>query len=100
MKESCGEAKDESGAATGPWGKLTVQVKLGRNGRSKGVTVPASHADKPAGRCITNAFTGLIFPPWAGEDTDVDWEVELVAPAPPPAPSTPPKGAPPPPKKK
>ncbi len=99
VKDSCGEAKDESGVATGPWGKVTVQVMLGRNGRSKGVTIPASHADKPVGRCMTNAFTNLTFPPWAGEDTQVDWEVELTPPAPPPAPSGSAKPAPPPKKK-
>jgi pyruvate/2-oxoglutarate dehydrogenase complex dihydrolipoamide acyltransferase (E2) component len=87
VKDSCGDARDESGVATGPWGKLTIQVVLGHAGRVKEVTVPASHADKPAGRCISNAFSGLIFPPWAGEDTPIDWEVELVQPAA-PAPAT------------
>ena len=83
-KDSCGDAKDDSGAATGPWGKVTIQVMLGRNGHSKAVTVPASHAEKPVGRCIVNAFSNLTFPPWAGQDTQVDWEVELVQPAAPP----------------
>ncbi|HRG96160.1 MAG TPA: hypothetical protein PLR99_07930 [Polyangiaceae bacterium] len=87
VKDSCGDARDESGVATGPWGKLTIQVVLGHAGRVKEVTVPASHADKPAGRCISNAFSGLIFPPWAGEDTPIDWEVELMQPAA-PAPAT------------
>lgn len=90
VKDSCGEAKDDNGVATGPWGKVTIQVMLGRNGHSKGVTVPASHADKASGRCIVNAFSNLAFPPWAGQDTQIDWEVELVQPAPPP-PTTPPK---------
>lgn len=88
VKESCGEAKDENGVASGPFGKVTIQVLLGRNGHSKGVTVPASHAEKPAGKCIVNAFSNLAFPPWAGQDTSVDWEVELVQPA---APAAPPK---------
>ena len=86
VKDSCGDARDESGAATGPWGKVTIHLVLGRAGRVKEVTVPASHADKPAGRCISNAFSGLVFPPWAGDDTPLDWEVELVQPAA-PAPS-------------
>lgn len=88
VKESCGEAKDENGVASGPFGKVTIQVLLGRNGHSKGVTVPASHAEKPSGKCIVNAFSNLAFPPWAGQDTSVDWEVELVQPA---APAAPPK---------
>jgi len=90
VKESCGEAKDDNGVASGPWGKVTIQIMLGRNGHSKNVTLPPSHADKPAGKCIANAFSNLAFPPWAGQDTQVDWEVELVQPAAPP-PATPKK---------
>lgn len=89
VKESCGEAKDDNGVASGPWGKVTIQVMLGRNGHTKAVTLPASHAEKPAGKCIFNAFSNLAFPPWAGQDTQIDWEVELVQP--PPAPATPKK---------
>lgn len=80
VKDNCGAAKDEEGKATGPWGKLTVQVQLGHTGRSKGVTIPAPYADKPVGKCIQNAFSNLTFPPWGGQDTQVDWEVELVQP--------------------
>ncbi len=90
VKDSCGDAKDENGVASGPWGKVTIQIMLGRNGHSKDVTVPGSHADKPVGRCIVNAFSNLHFPPWAGQDTQVDWEIELVQPPPPP-PTTPKK---------
>jgi hypothetical protein len=79
-KDNCGHAKDESGKATGPWGKVTIQVMLGHNGHSKEVTVPAPYADKPVGRCIEMAFTNLTFPPWAGADTQVTQEVELVEP--------------------
>lgn len=81
VKDNCGQAKDENGKATGPWGKVTVQVMLGANGRSKGVTVPAPYQGKPVGNCIEKAFTSLSFPPWAGSDTQVDWEVELVDPS-------------------
>lgn len=80
VKENCGAAKDEEGKATGPWGKLTLQVQLGHAGRSKGVVVPPPYAEKPVGKCIEKAFANLIFPPWAGQDTQVDWEVELVQP--------------------
>lgn len=80
VKENCGAAKDEDGKATGPWGKLTLQVQLGHAGRSKGLTVPPPYADKPVGKCIEKAFSNLIFPPWAGQDTQLDWEVELVQP--------------------
>ena len=84
MKDNCGHAKDDSGKAVGPWGKANVKVMLGHNGHSKGVTVPAPFDGKAPGNCISKAFSNLTFPPWAGADTEVDWEVEVVNPAEPP----------------
>jgi len=81
VKENCGAAKDETGKATGPWGKVTIQIALGRNGHSKEVTVPAPFEGKASGKCIVQAFTNLQYPPWAGSDESVDWEVEVVKPA-------------------
>jgi len=81
VKDHCGQATNEDGKAVGPWGKVTVQVMLGHNGHSKNVTVPEPNASSPSGKCITQAFAGLTFPPWNGQDTQVDWEVELVKPA-------------------
>lgn len=80
VKENCGAAKDENGKAVGPWGKTTIQVQLGHNGHSKGTNVPSPYQGKPTGTCVEKAFTNLTFPPWAGADTQVDWEVELVEP--------------------
>jgi hypothetical protein len=80
VKENCGAAKDDNGKATGPWGKVTIQVMLGHNGHSKEVTIPAPFNEKPVGRCIEKAFTNLTFPPWGGADTQIDQEVELVEP--------------------
>lgn len=80
VKDNCGAAKDDNGKATGPWGKVTIQVMLGHNGHSKEVTVPQPYAEKPVGKCIEKAFTNLTFPPWAGADTQIDQEVELVEP--------------------
>jgi hypothetical protein len=80
VKDNCGQAKDDTGKATGPWGKVTIQLMLGHNGHSKEVTVPPPYADKAVGRCIEKAFTNLTFPPWAGADTQVTQEVELVEP--------------------
>jgi hypothetical protein len=85
VKENCGAAKGEDGKATGPWGKATLQIQLGRNGHSKGVTVPPPYQGKPTGNCVEKAFTNLTFPPWGGADTEVNWDVELVNPAEPPA---------------
>lgn len=85
VKENCGAAKGDDGKASGPWGKATIQVQLGRNGHSKGVTVPAPYQGKPVGNCVEQAFSNLTFPPWGGSDTEVSWEVELVNPAEPPA---------------
>jgi hypothetical protein len=81
VKENCGAAKDDNGKATGPWGKATLQIQLGRNGHSKGVTVPAPFQGKPTGNCVEKAFANLTFPPWGGSDTEISWEVDLVNPA-------------------
>lgn len=80
VKDNCGQAKDENGKAVGPWGKTTIQVMLGHNGHSKGTTVPAPFQGKPTGNCVEKAFSKLTFPPWAGADTQIDWEIELVEP--------------------
>jgi hypothetical protein len=42
--------------------------------------VPAPFDGTPPGRCITQAFSNLTFPPWGGADTPVDIEVEVVKP--------------------
>ena len=34
-----------AGKASGPWGKATLQIQLGKNGHSKGVTVLAASGD-------------------------------------------------------
>lgn len=81
VKDNCGAAKDDSGKAVGPWGKVNIQVQLGHNGHSKGVNVPPPYQGKPSGNCIEKAFANLTYPPWGGQDTQVDWEVELVQPA-------------------
>ena len=78
VKENCGAAKDDTGKAIGPWGKATLQIQLGHNGHSKGLTVPAPFQGKPTGNCVEKAFANLTFPPWGGSDTEVSWEVELV----------------------
>jgi hypothetical protein len=80
VKANCGQATDDNGKAAGPFGKVTINVMLGHNGRSKGVTVPAPFDGTPPGRCITQAFSNLTFPPWGGADTPVDIEVEVVKP--------------------
>lgn len=81
VKENCGAAKDDNGKATGPWGKANLQIQLGHNGRSKGITVPSPYQGKVTGNCIEKAFANLTYPPWGGQDAQVDWEVELVQPA-------------------
>ncbi len=78
VKEHCGEAKDENGKASGPWGKTMISVNLGHNGRSKGATIQAPFDGKTTGRCAVQAFSALTFPPWSGADTTVEWEIELV----------------------
>jgi hypothetical protein len=80
VKANCGATKDEDGKMLGPWGKATIKVLLGHNGHAKNVTVPAPFDGKPVAKCVANAFSILQFPPWAGSDTEIDWEVELVVP--------------------
>ncbi|MEO7113124.1 MAG: hypothetical protein ABI183_21980 [Polyangiaceae bacterium] len=77
---NCGAAKDSDGKATGPFGKTTVSIVLGRNGHSRKVTPDSSFDGKPAGNCIIQAFTNLTYAPWAGADVTTQWEVELVQP--------------------
>jgi hypothetical protein len=78
VKDNCGAAKDDDGKATGPWGKVTLSLVLGPNGHMKSVTVPPPYDGKAVGSCISKAFTNLSFPPWAGQDTPLEWEVEVV----------------------
>jgi hypothetical protein len=87
VKGNCGAAKGDDGKATGPWGKMSIQVALGSNGHSKGVTVPQPFQGKPVGNCIEKAFANLSYPPWGGSDASVDWEVELIEPPQEPAPA-------------
>jgi hypothetical protein len=81
VKANCGSATDEDGAATGPWGKTTASVTLGRNGHVKQVAVPAPYDGKAVGVCIVHAFQKIQFPPYSGSvDVVVDREVELTKP--------------------
>jgi hypothetical protein len=79
VKDNCGAAKDENGKATGPFGKTSVSVTLGHNGHTRTVTIPAPFEGKPTGKCATQAFANLMFPPWSGPDVVVEWEVEIAA---------------------
>ncbi len=80
VKEHCGQATDENGKPSGPWGKVNVSINLGHNGHSKVATIPAPFEGKPTGRCAVQAFSNLTFPPWAGADATVEWEVEITPP--------------------
>ena len=81
VKANCGSATDDDGAATGPWGKTTASVTLGRNGHVKQVTVPAPYDGKAVGDCVVHAFQKIQFPPYGGSvDVVVDCEVELTKP--------------------
>jgi hypothetical protein len=81
VKAGCGSASDDEGQRTGPWGKTTASVVLGRNGHVKQVTVPSPYDGKPVGVCVVNAFKKITFPPYAGSsDVVVDWDIELVQP--------------------
>jgi hypothetical protein len=81
VKANCGAATNDDGAATGPWGKTTASVTLGRNGHVKQVTLPPTYDGKAVGLCVVHAFQKIQFPPYGGSvDVVVDREVELVKP--------------------
>ena len=80
MKANCGSATDENGA-TGPWGKTTASITLGRNGHIKDMTVPSPYDGKPDAQCAINAFKKLQFPPYAASsDVVIQWDIEFVKP--------------------
>jgi hypothetical protein len=81
VKANCGAATNDEGKATGPWGQGSVTVTLGHNGHSKGATVGPPFDGTSVGKCIVQAFAILTFPPFAGADTPVDWQVDVVKPA-------------------
>ncbi len=81
MKANCGSATDDSGAASGPWGKTSASVTLGRNGHVKEVSIPAPYDGQPDGVCAINAFKKIQFPPYASSsDVVVQWDIEFVKP--------------------
>jgi hypothetical protein len=81
VKANCGSATDDNGTASGPWGKTSASVTLGRNGHIKEVTVPAPYDGQPDGVCAVNAFQKIQFPPYAAPtDVVVQWDVEFVKP--------------------
>jgi hypothetical protein len=81
VKANCGSATDENGTASGPWGKTTASVTLGRNGHIKDVSVPAPYGGQPEGDCAVNAFKKIQFPPYASSsDVVIQWDVEFVKP--------------------
>jgi hypothetical protein len=80
VHDNCGQAKDDDGKASGPWGKTSVSVALGHNGHTRTVTIPDPFNGKPTGNCAVKAFSNLTFPPWTGPDETVDWAVEIPKP--------------------
>jgi|SRR5580700_10579263 hypothetical protein len=81
VKSACGSATDDDGKATGPWGKATATITLGRNGHVKQVTLPGAYDGKPAGTCVVHAFQKIQFPPYAApSDATIEWDVVLVEP--------------------
>lgn len=80
VKEHCGKATDDNGKASGPFGKVTLAIVLGHNGHTKSLTLPPNFDGKPTGKCVNQAFGNLVFPPWAGADATIEWDIELVQP--------------------
>ncbi|MFO0672844.1 MAG: hypothetical protein U0235_25060 [Polyangiaceae bacterium] len=80
VKGNCGAATDEDGKASGPWGAAKMMLVLGHNGHMKEVSIGAPFDGKPTGRCATQAFKLLTYPPWAGSDMTIDYPVDIVPP--------------------
>jgi hypothetical protein len=81
VKANCGSATDDNGTASGPWGKTSASVTLGRNGHIKEVAIPAPYDGQPDGLCAVNAFKKIQFPPYASSsDVVVQWDIEFVKP--------------------
>jgi hypothetical protein len=81
VKANCGSATDDNGTASGPWGKTSAAVTLGRNGHIKEVVVPAPYDGQPDGLCAINAFKKIQFPPYASSsDVVIQWDIEFVKP--------------------
>jgi hypothetical protein len=81
VKANCGSATDDNGTASGPWGKTSAAVTLGRNGHIKEVAVPAPYDGQPDGVCAVNAFKKIQFPPYSSAtDVVVQWDIEFVKP--------------------
>jgi hypothetical protein len=78
---NCGRVVGDDGKPHGPWGKTTVTVTIDNNGRSRDATVPAPFDGTPVGACVTNAFNGFQYPPFAAADQKVDVEVDIKKPA-------------------
>ncbi len=76
-KTQCGAATNDAGQLKGPWGKASVTLKVGRNGRPFDVVIGAPHAGTPTGNCVVHNFEALIFLPYPG-DHDETREVEVV----------------------
>jgi hypothetical protein len=81
VRKNCGATRNDQGKVTGPWGATKVSVTLGRDGNSRNPTVPPPFDGTPPGRCAVNAFSKLIFPPYAApSDSIVDWDIEIIEP--------------------
>ncbi len=78
---TCNAATGADGIARGPWGKSVVKVTIGRNGHALEVVVAPDLEGTPTGQCVKNAFSGLIFLPYAApSDAMVEWSLELKEP--------------------
>jgi hypothetical protein len=81
IKSNCGSATDDEGKATGPWGTVSANIVLGRNGHIKDVTVPDPYNGKPVGICVVRALQKIQFPPYAGSsDVSISRDFEVTKP--------------------
>jgi hypothetical protein len=80
VKNNCGNATEEGGAKSGPYGETTVSVTVSHTGWISNPTVPAPFNGTAVGNCIVNSFDRKQFPPFGGQDVIVTVPVVVVDP--------------------
>lgn len=60
-----------------PRGDTTVTVTFSGTGKTTKATIPAPYDGTEIGKCATRAFVAIVFPPFDGDDVNVDQAVDL-----------------------
>jgi len=61
----------------GPRGTAKVTLTFAVDGNVKASDINSPFKDTPLGKCILNAMTNVIVPPFSGADHTLEWEIDL-----------------------